>query len=121
MTVSKSASASTLFLILLFRSGFFTTVNYSTLTFEFHSYYSGALMRIEAIASETLRQPMCRFDLTQPLGEISGVPSSSMVSHERRLLHPGMFIPCCSFAEGCGCSCRNSDLDEFCEAWPAVL
>lgn len=64
-------------------------------------------MRRKSTALETLRQLICRFDLTQLLDEISDIPSSSTVSHERRLLHPGMLIPCCSCSEGRGCYHRN--------------
>lgn len=73
-------------------------------------------MSIGSIALKTLRQLICGFDFTQLLGEISDVSSSTTVSHEIRLLHPEMLIPCCSISEGCGCYHRNRTADEFLEA-----
>lgn len=74
-------------------------MNYRIIACKFDSVL---LFRRESVALETLRQLIRRFDLTQLLGEISDVSSSSTVSQERRLLGPGMFISCCSFSEGRG-------------------
>lgn len=100
MVPYTSASPSALVLILPFLSGVFTTMNDSSIACEFDTVL---LFRRVSVALEILRQLIRRFDLTQLLGEISDVSSSSTVSHERRLLRPGMLIPCCSFSEGRGC------------------